>query len=159
MHVTIRCAISTDAGAVTDLYLCARHSAAAAGTIPPPVHEDDDIGNWIEDVLIPTRECWLASRSSGAVVGMLVLRANWIDQLYVDPDLTRSGIGAELLATAKRERPEGLRLWTFVSNHEAQRFYLRHGFEEIERTDGSENEERAPAIQYAWLAPGSMSSS
>jgi ribosomal protein S18 acetylase RimI-like enzyme len=51
---------------------------------------------------------------------------------------------------AKRERPEGLRLWTFASNEAAQRFYLRHGFREVERTDGSDNEERAPAVLYAW---------
>ena len=81
---------------------------------------------------------------------MLALDADWIDQLYVDPDLTRAGIGAALLAVAKRERPDGLRLWTFVSNRDAQRFYLRHGFREVERTDGSHNEEGAPAIQYAW---------
>jgi len=55
-----------------------------------------------------------------------------------------------LLAVAKRERPEGLRLWTFVSNEDAQAFYSRHGFHEVERSDGSDNEEGAPAIQYAW---------
>ena len=84
------------------------------------------------------------------MVALLVLRGDWIDQLYVDPDLTGRGIGAELLGLAKRERPRGLRLWTFVSNRGAQRFYERHGFSEIERTDGSGNEEQAPAIQYVW---------
>jgi len=157
MQVTIRRATSDDARAVSDLYLRARHSAAAARTIPPPAHEDDDISNWIEQVVIPTRECWVAERSSGAVVGVLLLGAEWIDQLYVDPELTRAGIGTELMTAAKRERPEGLRLWTFVSNQGAQRFYLRHGFREIERTDGSDNEERAPAIQYAWLPAGPVS--
>jgi hypothetical protein len=32
----------------------------------------------------------------------------------------------------------------------AQRFYLRHGFVEVERTDGAGNEEHAPDIQYGW---------
>jgi RimJ/RimL family protein N-acetyltransferase len=51
---------------------------------------------------------------------------------------------------AKRERPTGLRLWTFASNERAQRFYERHGFVAIGWSDGSDNEERAPAIQYIW---------
>jgi ribosomal protein S18 acetylase RimI-like enzyme len=83
-------------------------------------------------------------------VGILVLKGDCIDQLYVDPTLTGRGIGAELLELAKRERPHGLRLWTFVSNGGAQRFYGRHGFREVERTDGTRNEERAPDIHYAW---------
>jgi len=90
-------------------------------------------------VVIPSLECWLAESSSCALVGMLV-----------EPDLTRAGIGTQLIAVAKRERPDGLRLWAFVSNRGAQRFYLRHGFGEVERTDGSDNEEGAPAIRYAW---------
>jgi ribosomal protein S18 acetylase RimI-like enzyme len=40
-----------------------------------------------------------------------------------------------------------------LTNERAQRFYERHGFTEVERTDGSDNEERAPDIQYAY--PGS----
>jgi GNAT superfamily N-acetyltransferase len=51
---------------------------------------------------------------------------------------------------AKRERPDGLRLWTFASNLRAQRFYERHGFVEAQRTDGRGNEERAPDILYVW---------
>jgi GNAT superfamily N-acetyltransferase len=101
-------------------------------------------------LVIPRLECWLAESASGAVVGMLVLDREWVDQLYVDPELTGAGIGAQLISMAKRERPDVLRLWTFVSNPGARRFYLQHGFREIGRTDGSGNEEGAPAIQYAW---------
>jgi GNAT superfamily N-acetyltransferase len=114
------------------------------------VHPDHETARWITHVAIATLECWLAERGPSRVVGMLVLDAEWIDQLYVDPDLTGGGIGAELIAVAKRERPAGLRLWTFVSNVDAQRFYVRHGFREVERTDGSGNEEGAPDIQYEW---------
>jgi ribosomal protein S18 acetylase RimI-like enzyme len=48
------------------------------------------------------------------------------------------------VASRKARRPGGLRLWTFVSNERAQRFYERWGFEEVERTDGRDNEERSP---------------
>jgi GNAT superfamily N-acetyltransferase len=150
MQVIIRRATSSDAAAAAALYLRARRAGSANGTIPPLAHDDDDVRGWIAHVVIPRLECWVAERVLGPVVGMLVLEADWIDQLYVDPDLTRGGIGAELIAVAKRERPNGLRLWTFVSNEGAQRFYLRHGFHEVQRTDGSRNEEGAPDIQYAW---------
>ena len=150
MHVIIRRATSSDAEAATELYVRARRASAAAGTIPPPVHDDDEVRFWVTHFVIP-RGCWLAERGSGSLVGMLGLQDDWIDQLYVDPDLTRVGIGAQLIAVAKRERPDGLRLWTFVSNEDAQRFYLRHGFQEVERTDGSRNEEGAPDIQYVWV--------
>ena len=99
---------------------------------------------------------WGAFAESG-MIGVIAFRKDWIDQLYVDPDLTGRGIGAQLLDLAKRERPQGLRLWTFVSNDGAQRFYERHGFSEAERTDGARNEERAPDIRYVWtgsLPPG-----
>jgi GNAT superfamily N-acetyltransferase len=150
MQVIIRRATSSDAAAAAELYLRARRAGLAKGTIPPLAHGDEDVRYWVAHVVIPRLECWLAELVSGPVVGMLVLEGDWIDQLYVDPDLTRAGIGAELIAVAKRERPDGLRLWTFVSNEGAQGFYLRHGFHEVERTDGSRNEEGAPDIQYAW---------
>jgi ribosomal protein S18 acetylase RimI-like enzyme len=151
MHLGIRRATSFDADPIAQMYLRARRSSAAAGTIPPLVHDEDEVGSWVKDVVLRQLECWLAERTSGAVLGMLVLDGDWIDQLYVDPDLTRAGIGAQLIRVAKRERPDGLRLWTFVSNEKAQRFYLRHGFQEVGRTDGGSNEERAPDIQYQWF--------
>ena len=80
----------------------------------------------------------------------IVLDGSWVDQLYVDPAMTGRGVGTALVELAKRERPDGLRLWTFASNTGAQRFYERHGFVEVRRTDGRENEERAPDILYVW---------
>jgi GNAT superfamily N-acetyltransferase len=148
MSLSIRPAVLPDAEPVAALYQRARKAAARAGSIPPPVHSDDEISQWITHVVIPKLEPWVAERSDGTIVGMLVLEDEWIDQLYVEPDLTGQGIGARLLNLAKRERPQGLRLWTFVSNLGAQRFYERHGFAELERTDGSHNEEGAPDIQY-----------
>ena len=146
----IRRSTPADGGAAAELYLRARRAGSAKGTIPPLVHGEDGVRAWLGQVVIPRLECWLAEQVSGTLVGMLVLKADWIDQLYVDPDLTGAGIGSELIAVAKRERPNGLRLWTFVSNEGAQRFYLRHGFNEVERTDGRRNEEGAPGILYTW---------
>jgi GNAT superfamily N-acetyltransferase len=150
MQLTVRRASSVDAEAAATLYLRARRAAAAARTIPPLAHADDDVRDWMARVVIAGRECWLAQRPPDTAVGLLVLDKDWIDQLYVDPEMTGAGIGAELMAVAKRERPRGLRLWTFVSNEGAQRFYVRHGFREVQRTDGRGNEERAADAQYEW---------
>jgi GNAT superfamily N-acetyltransferase len=152
VQISVRSAGAPDAEAVASLYLRARKAAAAAGTIPPPVHDDRDTASWIALRVIAALDCWVAETSLGALAGLLVLDRDWLEQLYVEPDLTGQGVGGTLLALAKRERPDGLRLWTFVSNVGAQRFYLRHGFREVERTDGSRNEEHAPDIQYAWGA-------
>jgi len=152
VQLTARRAVAHDTEAVAVLYLRARKAAAAAGTIPPPVHDDCDVQGWIAERVIAALDCWVAETPSGVLAGILVLDHNWLEQLYVDPDLTGQGVGGTLLALAKRERPDGLRLWTFVSNLGAQRFYLRHGFLEVERTDGSRNEEHAPDIHYQWAA-------
>jgi ribosomal protein S18 acetylase RimI-like enzyme len=65
----------------------------------------------------------------------------------------RTGHRRPTAERCERERPGGLRLWTFASNTSAQRFYERHGFVAIDRTDGQHNEERAPDILYTWRAP------
>ena len=117
--------------------------------VPAPVHDDEDVRRWFREHVFARCEVWLAEQD-GRVVGLLVLESDWVDQLYVEPTETGRGIGSELLGVAKRERPAGLRLWTFEANDGARRFYERHGFVATERTDGSGNEERAPDVLYAW---------
>ena len=149
MQVIIRPAASSDAAAA-ELYLRARRAGSAKGTIPPLAHGDEDVRYWIAHVVIPRLECWLALRVSGPVVGMLVLEADWIDQLYVDPDLTRAGI--RLRADRRGQARTTGRAAALDVRLERRRaaLLLRHGFREVERTDGSSNEEGAPAIQLAW---------
>jgi GNAT superfamily N-acetyltransferase len=96
--------------------------------IPPSVHDDDDVRAWFASHVVRDTELWVAEDRAGTLVGILVLEGRWLDQLYVEPTMTGRGIGAGLLKLAKRERPEGLRLWTFASNAGAQRFYESHGF-------------------------------
>jgi GNAT superfamily N-acetyltransferase len=148
MNVTIRRGGVRDARAASDLWLEARK--AASGTIPAPVHDDDDVRDWFRSHVVRACELWVAEDDAGRLAGIMVLDADWVDQLYVDPRHTDRGIGSRLLAVAKRERPSGLRLWTFQSNLGARRFYERHGFVETLRTDGRDNEERAPDMLYAY---------
>jgi len=147
VHIGVRRANHADARASADLWLRARK--AAVGTIPEPVHHDDDVRAWFASHVVSDTDLWLAEDRTRMLVGILVLDGPWIDQLYVEPTVTGRGIGAQLVKVAKRERPEGLRLWTFASNTRAQRFYERHGFVQIGRTDG-DNEEGAPDMLYVW---------
>jgi GNAT superfamily N-acetyltransferase len=116
------------------------------------VHSDEEVRSWFRDIVLPTKEVWVAE-VSGAIAGILVLEDDWIDQLYVDPERTSAGVGARLLALAKERRPGGLQLWTFQSNHGARRFYERHGFLAMQTTAGN-NEEKAPDVRYQWHPPG-----
>ena len=147
MEARLRRGTSADAEVAADLYLRARHAARAY--IPMAVHTDDEVRNWIAEHVMPHLEVWLAEEPDGTVTGFLVLDEDWVDQLYVEPSRTGLGIGTALLDLAKRERPAGLRLWTFESNVGARRFYERHGFSARDRTDG-DNEEGAPDILYVW---------
>lgn len=153
MEISIRRGAAPDARAAADLYLRCRARAAAGGAIPPPVHPPDEVRGWFAGHVVPATELWIAGLPDQPHAGILVLDGEWLDQLYVEPELTGRGIGAALVALAKERRPDGLRLWTFVSNTGAQRFYERHGFAEAQRTDGRDNEERSPDILYVWPAP------
>jgi GNAT superfamily N-acetyltransferase len=136
--------MQADAGMVAELWLRSRR--AAVPSIPPPVHDDDDVRDWFATVVLPGQEVWVAEHDDG-IVALLVLEPGWVNQLYVDPAFTGRGLGSRLLDVASERNPNGLELWTFQSNTGARRFYERHGFVAVATTDG-DNEEGAPDIRY-----------
>ncbi|SOC47391.1 Ribosomal protein S18 acetylase RimI [Blastococcus aggregatus] len=148
--LVLRRARSADAAAVADVWL--RSFDAALPTLRR-AHPDDEVRRWLREVVVPREETWVAELG-GAVVGVLALTPGWIDQLYLDPDVRGRGIGDRCIALAQERQPAGLRLWTFQVNAAAQRFYERHGFVAVERTDGAGNEEREPDVRYAWRPAG-----
>ena len=86
------------------------------------------------------------------VVGFALITPTWLHGLYVDPAHQGQGIGSALLELVKSLRRDGFGLWVFESNTPARAFYSRHGLVEVERTDGADNEERAPDIRMVWPA-------
>jgi GNAT superfamily N-acetyltransferase len=144
--VRLRRATAGDATGVAHTWLRARRAAIPA--IPAPVHSDDEVRAWFAEVVLPSRDAWVAE-AEGAVVGLLVLEPGEVDQLYVDPSRQGEGLGARLLDVAKGLNPAGLELWTFAANAGARRFYARAGFVEVGRTDG-DNEEGAPDVRLRW---------
>jgi GNAT superfamily N-acetyltransferase/chorismate mutase len=137
-----------DVDAVVGINLAARGDAERRGVMPPGIHPDHEVRQWLASKL-GTDEVWLAE-VAGEPVGYARLTDSWLDDLYVHPDHARQGIGTVLLDVAKAQRPGGFCLWVFESNHPAQAFYARHGLVELERTDGSGNEEKTPDLRMAW---------
>ena len=136
-----------DLPAVADLYLEVR--AAAVPAMPPQVRPTDEVRAYVGGWDLARRDVWLAELQ-GEPVGFLVVEGDWLDSLYVLPRAAGRGVGSALLGAAKALRPDGFCLWVFESNEPARRFYARHGLVELERTDGSGNEERAPDLRMAW---------
>jgi GNAT superfamily N-acetyltransferase len=142
----LRPARPADAGQVAEVWL---RSFAAALPGVRRAHSDDEVRRWVADVLLPTHDAWVAD-DDGTVVGVLALSDGWLDQLYLDPDRRGQRLGDRFIALAKSRQPRGLQLWTFQVNEPARRFYRRHGFVEVERTDGARNEEHEPDVRLAW---------
>lgn len=144
---SIREASAADALEIAELWLRSRRAAPG---VPPASHTDDEVRDWFQDVVVPAGGVWVAGQA-GALEAVMVLRGDWIEQLYVAPESQRQGHGSRLLSLAQSLRSE-LALWTFAANAHARAFYERHGFE----ADGpvtSDNEERAPAVCYRWTKP------
>lgn len=140
----IRPADASDADALASVHLRSR----AAAAMPPGVHAEAEVRSWIAG-RIREDEAWVAE-DDREVVGYVRLTATWLDDLYVVPGHAGQGIGSALLDLAKAQRPGGFCLWVFEMNGPARAFYARHGLVELERTDGSGNEEKAPDIRMAW---------
>ncbi len=144
--VVVRRAVAADAAAVADVWLA---SFAAGLPTVRLAHTPEEVRGWIASHLIPERETWVATRD-GEVLGVMTIHDGWLEQLYLAPDARGQGIGDRLVALAKERQPEGLQLWTFQVNDPARRFYARHGFREVELTDGATNDEREPDVRMAW---------
>ena len=144
--ITLRTATADDVVDVAGLF--ARSRAAALPFLPvlhSPAEDVAFFGGRREAGLMT-----LAERAGG-LVGFMVESQGWIEHLYLEPDQRGQGIGSQLVNAAK-QRQKRLQLWCFAENHAGQSFYVRHGFAEIGRTDG-DNEERQPDILFDWLRP------
>jgi ribosomal protein S18 acetylase RimI-like enzyme len=148
--VAIRRATDADAAAVADVWI---RSFSAALPAVRRAHTDDEVRGWVRGHVVPDLETWVAD-AGGEVVGFLALAPGWIEQLYLAPEWRGRGVGDRLVTLAKQREPDGLQLWTFQVNDPAQRFYRRHGFVVVERTNGETNEEREPDVRFRWTPDG-----
>ena len=115
----------------------------------PRVHPPGDVARHYREMVMQVCRVTVAE-VDGAMAGFIAVDGEgYVGGLYVAPEARGRGIGAALLDAAKRERPEGLTLWTFAANAPARRFYARQGFAELGGTDG-ENDEGLPDVRFGW---------
>jgi chorismate mutase/GNAT superfamily N-acetyltransferase len=145
VDLVLRPATAEDLAEIAELYIATRRDAVPQ--MPAPVHDDAEIRAWFERTGAD-KEIWVAEDDQ--IVAFAVLDGEWLDSLYVGPQRQGSGIGALLLDLVKAQRPDGFGLWVFASNTAGRGFYHRHGLVELEHTDGSANEERAPDVRMVW---------
>ena len=81
------------------------------------------------DELVPAAEIMIAE-AGGEIIGFVTVdpRTLYLDQIVVAPEQWGSGVGAALVAEAKRRSPMGLDLDVNIDNARAIRFYAKHGF-------------------------------
>lgn len=147
MTVDVCPAEPADAEAVADVLISSRRDAYPA--VPVSVHPDAETRMWVHRQLLAECEVWVAMVDA-AVVGVLALQDDCVEQLYVLREWAGRGVGGRLLERAKERSPGGLQLWTFVSNEAARAFYEHRGFTVVEQTDGSGNEEHQPDLRMVW---------
>lgn len=158
MEVVVRPASAADADAVTAVFLASR---AATMAYLPRLHSDEETAWWIAHVVLPQCRVWVAhERGDPRILGFAAVQGDMLEHLYLDPAHRRRGIGTRLLEQARAARPEGLLLHVFTRNTDARAFYERHGFEPLDASDGSRNEENEPDMTYGWrTTPGGRESS
>jgi GNAT superfamily N-acetyltransferase len=139
-----RRAIEGEAAQIAELWLAARDAAAG---VPATNRSDEEVRSWLADA-VAGGAVWVTTDELNRPAAMMVLKGEWVEQLYVRPERQRRGHGSALIAFAQCTRPS-LALWTFEANATARAFYEARGFERSGEPS-SENEERAPALLYRW---------
>jgi ribosomal protein S18 acetylase RimI-like enzyme len=117
--------------------------------VPQNLHSPAENRVWMREHVFG-RQYVMVAEIEGEVVGFLSMAEGMVHNLYVLPDFHNQGVGSALLDVAKTSSDGSLRLWVFEPNKGAIRFYERHGFGLVKRTDGSQNEENVPDRLMAW---------
>jgi len=144
--ITVRRAEPGDADGIGDVWLTSWRATFDF----EPAYPDEMCRAWLATEIVPLNETWVAVDDGGAVIGLMALSDDMIEQLYVAPVWIGRGLGRRLVALAKERRPAGLDLFCFAVNARARRFYERMGFAAVAFGDGSRNSEGQPEVRYAW---------
>lgn len=141
--VTISPARSLDAGAVGHIL------SASNDAMPwlPRLHSAAEEIRYAGDMIDAG---WVTvAKLDGKVVGFIAVWEEEVHALYVLYQASRKGVGTALIEQAKTESNK-LSLWSYVANEPATRFYIKRGFVETDRTDGSGNDVGLADIRFEW---------
>ena len=147
----LRRAAAADGEPIAAIFTSSRR---AAMPYLPVLYTEPQVLGWINEVVLRDSRVTLAISAEAETGGFASVRNSVLDHLYVAPHLQGQGLGTLLLAAAKSENPEGLRLHVFQRNLSARQFYERRGFRLVELRDGSSNEEGEPDAIYEWTGSG-----
>ena len=148
MSVRLRDAQPTDAGTLGAILTEAVTETPWLPRLHTAAQEVGFVGQMIDRGWVTVAEDAATARR----IGFLARREHEIVSLFVARAHRGRGVGRLLLAQARAGRST-LTLWTFAANVRAQRFYRREGFEVLCRTDGRNNDENMPDVQFGWRAP------
>jgi len=146
-QISIRPYRSTDLAAVVAMWRASKRAAFPYVEAQQLYTLQNDT-DYFRDVLAQECEVWLATDEE-QIVGLLAVRDDLIDQLFVAIDGQRHGVGSALLVKARELSPDQLRAYTFQKNRPARAFYEKHGFH-IVRSWVSPPPENEPDLEYLW---------
>jgi GNAT superfamily N-acetyltransferase len=142
----LRAAQNEDVDAIVGVFQRSRR--AAMPWLPILHSHTEDLAFFGNQIAV--QQAWVID-AGGVVEAFAIASDGWLNHLYVEPERRRSGLGTGLVKEVKQHFAGGLQLWAFEANTAARAFYAREGFVEVERTDGSGNEERTPDVRMIWL--------
>jgi len=149
INLSIRPYKSDDFAVVTSLWRRAREQA-----FPEFQHrkghtfEEDQA--YFRDVILVNNDVWVAE-VDGEPVAFMAIAGDFIDQLYVDPEHQRRGLGKALLDYARSLSPEHLWLYTLQINTNGRAFYEKNDFCAV-KLGISPPPESEPDVEYHWNA-------
>ena len=104
--------------------------------------------NYFQNFVLKHNQVWVVDWDKRPV-GFMAMNKDFIDQLYIDPDYQRRGIGQAFLDFARERSPEHLWLYTLQVNVNARAFYEKNGFV-AEQFGVSPPPESEPDVEYHW---------
>ena len=104
--------------------------------------------NYFQNFVLKSNHIWVVELQNRPI-GFMAMNKDFIDQLYIDPDYQRRGIGQSLIDFARERSPEHLWLYTLQVNVSARAFYEKNGFV-AEKFGVSPPPESEPDVEYHW---------
>lgn len=146
----LRDAVSDDAPALAAILRGWIESTPWFPNLPAPQADVSFLGHKIASETVRVAE----DAATGAVLGFLSREGDYVSCLYVDGAAQNRGVGRALIQEAQTAC-DRLSLWTFQANDQARAFYDAMGFAQVQCTDGSDNEEKLPDVEFLWQRDGS----